>query len=363
MINQPSATHTAHPCQLCHCAAYDTKTHRAFVASAEEGALKVLNLQNPAEPVRSGTIEVASKLFERCAAQSCFYENYDFGGGSAPCGYAPMVNIIFEKGDCSACETNTTDGACDPGDCVYDSNPSYNKGKLAVDASVATAEDAKRRAKPTVTASFGRGKMKSGRRATQISSAEPPHSLDGMHRSARCFPKAGFSGKTRDGKREVLVHGPRVRRLACIGKRTSHHPRAAPTAVASPRRSAVSRARRGIQATALARLPPAPTSMYCSRRAAYIRELEKRRTKIRLRLGHRRTQLAHVRPRLARRLGSQILRSVCGRVGQSVAVTTVPDYKNSIAAAAAPHKKNSANGELLIFPRRDLRIPRLRPCG
>ena len=83
----------------------------------------------------AGTLNVAAMMAINCQEQDCTYEDFDFGGGSAPCGYAPMVNIVFEKGDCSACAES---GTCDYKDCPYNSNPPYNAGTLSVDPSVAT---------------------------------------------------------------------------------------------------------------------------------------------------------------------------------------------------------------------------------
>lgn len=124
--------------------AFDKETKRAFLASAESGTVQVVDLRTPSKLEEVATIAVGALMESKCTEVDCDYEDFDFGGGSAPCGYAPMVNIIFEKGDCAGCtERYDSDGEriyCDASDCPYTSNPSYNGGTLQVDPSVGTVE-------------------------------------------------------------------------------------------------------------------------------------------------------------------------------------------------------------------------------
>ena len=125
--------------------AYDKLTKRAFLASAESGTVQVVDISSPHNLGEVATVQVSALMATHCTDVDCDYEDMDFGGGSAPCGYAPMVNIIFDKGNCDACTSRyEADGVtrkyCDPKDCVYTSSPGYNAGGLAVDAAVGTVE-------------------------------------------------------------------------------------------------------------------------------------------------------------------------------------------------------------------------------
>jgi len=50
--------------------AFDATSMRAFVASAREGSVKVVDMRNPTAPVRAGTLEVASNLASSCQEQA-----------------------------------------------------------------------------------------------------------------------------------------------------------------------------------------------------------------------------------------------------------------------------------------------------
>jgi len=78
--------------------AYDVKTGRAFVASAETGVLKVVSIANPTNLEEVATLNVGANLNSYCDMESCIYPNMDFGGHHNPCGYAKMVKYITNYG-------------------------------------------------------------------------------------------------------------------------------------------------------------------------------------------------------------------------------------------------------------------------
>ena len=74
--------------------AYDVASKRAFLASAETGAVQVIDMSDPTAMTLKATLAVGGVMKDKCTMSSCIYEGMDFGGGDNPCGYAPMVNII-----------------------------------------------------------------------------------------------------------------------------------------------------------------------------------------------------------------------------------------------------------------------------
>lgn len=145
--------------------AYDKTSHRAFVASAKTGDLQVVDATNPADLKTVATLNIGSIMGSFCTEVDCTYEDFDFGGGSAPCGYAPMVNIIFDKGDCSACAST---GTCAASDCVYTRNPSYNAGTLSVNPSVSTVDGCRAACQADPTCEFFSWENEVGGRASPL---------------------------------------------------------------------------------------------------------------------------------------------------------------------------------------------------
>ena len=136
--------------------AYDEIEKRAFIASAAgSGSVTVVDVTDPVNMQEISTILAGPTASQLCEQQSCFYEILDFSGGSAPCGYAPVIGMVFDKGDCSACNpfavadaatqtgSGATTGVCDPGDCKYTSIPTTSTGDMSVDARAATPEGCK----------------------------------------------------------------------------------------------------------------------------------------------------------------------------------------------------------------------------
>uniref|UniRef100_A0A7S3NHG6 Choice-of-anchor I domain-containing protein n=1 Tax=Aureoumbra lagunensis TaxID=44058 RepID=A0A7S3NHG6_9STRA len=83
--------------------AYDTATMRAFVASAESKDLQVVDLSDPTNLERIGTISVSSNLETECVEIDCIYEEMDFGGNGAACGFADTVKIVHDREDFTCC--------------------------------------------------------------------------------------------------------------------------------------------------------------------------------------------------------------------------------------------------------------------
>ena len=77
--------------------AYDNKTNRAFVASAESGVLKVIDVTNPTLLTEAGTLNVGANLATYCNEVDCIYEDVDFGRDNG-CGYAKMTKYITNYG-------------------------------------------------------------------------------------------------------------------------------------------------------------------------------------------------------------------------------------------------------------------------
>lgn len=83
--------------------AYDSQTHRAFIGSAQEVELKVVDFSDPTSPEKTGTLNVAADLEFSCLEQDCIYEVMDFGGAGAPCGFADVLKIVHDRPDFSCC--------------------------------------------------------------------------------------------------------------------------------------------------------------------------------------------------------------------------------------------------------------------
>ena len=172
--------------------AYDKNTKRAFLASAESGTLQVVDISNPHNLVETSTIAVGAIMESQCTDVDCDYEDMDFGGGSALCKYAPMKNIIFEKGDCSACAKT---GDCAASDCPYTSNPGYNAGGLAVDASVGTAAGCRAACQADANCAHFSWENELWAAGDQAKYGTPGETV----RVARCFLKGTYGNTDRDG--------------------------------------------------------------------------------------------------------------------------------------------------------------------
>lgn len=84
--------------------AYDTQSHRAFVASAESIRVNVVDFSDPTSPTTSGSIGVAADLSFSCEEVDCIYEVMDFGGAGAPCGFADTLKIVHDRPDFECCD-------------------------------------------------------------------------------------------------------------------------------------------------------------------------------------------------------------------------------------------------------------------
>lgn len=83
--------------------AYDIKTHRAFVASAESQDIQVIEMEDPTNPFRTATLSVSSTIETRCMEQDCIYEQMDFGGPDTKCGAAQIVLIATDSANFTCC--------------------------------------------------------------------------------------------------------------------------------------------------------------------------------------------------------------------------------------------------------------------
>ena len=90
--------------------AYDTALHRAFIASAETGVVKVVDMSNPTSITEIGTLNVGTHLSTQCMEVDCVYERMDFGGRHNPCGYASVLQFVTNYGVLNA-SAGTATGA------------------------------------------------------------------------------------------------------------------------------------------------------------------------------------------------------------------------------------------------------------
>jgi hypothetical protein len=195
--------------------AYEPVTKKAFVASAEAGSVQVVSLDDPVNMQLVGTLQAGVTAKGNCRSVDCTYEDFDFGGGSAPCGYAPMVNIVFDRGDCSACNKAAydawmTSGAsgdaprCSSSNCVYSSNPRYNRnngGDLEVNALAATPEGCKQLCQQNQFCEFFSWENEwwtSGDTSMYLTGTSGL--TDGAHRAGRCFMKAQYGNAIRESQ-------------------------------------------------------------------------------------------------------------------------------------------------------------------
>ena len=106
--------------------AYDVASARAFVASAESGVIKVVDMSNPTSITEVGTLNVGSHLSTQCMEVDCVYERMDFGGRHNPCGYAPVLKVVTDYGtlDVSAGVVNGPQGSWSMPSCAQRRTPS-----------------------------------------------------------------------------------------------------------------------------------------------------------------------------------------------------------------------------------------------
>ena len=78
--------------------AYDASAARAFIASAESGVIKVVDMSNPTSITEVGTLNVGTQLSTQCMEVDCIYERMDFGGRHNPCGYGTMLANVVNYG-------------------------------------------------------------------------------------------------------------------------------------------------------------------------------------------------------------------------------------------------------------------------
>jgi len=337
--------------------AFDPKTKRAFIASAEETGLKVVDLSNPAMPKRAGTIAVGEVMKAQCEEQDCFYENFDFGGGSAPCGYAPMEHIIFNTGDCSACASS---GTCSYADCVYNRNPSYNRGTLEVDPDVGTWEGCQKRCQQDSNCEFFSWENEVWPSGDPAKFSATFDSDIKMHRAARCFLKSGFSGMTRDGTEECacetrecdgFVHWeahkePTQRATHCTGLVEATCNFDGATWSSGDCKIVMGADRDCVAAGGT----PKSSDWLGGPRYAYGSNAGEHGTHV-----NDRDWYAGSGPKYCSNFPAESV--------QSVAITHVPGYDNAIVAAAAPHTKTFAHGMLAFFDAVTFQFIQCAPAG
>jgi len=191
--------------------AYDAVEKRAFIASAAgSGSVNVVDVTDPVNMQEISTILAGPTASQSCEQQSCFYENLDFGGGSSPCGYAPVIGMVFDKGDCSACNrsavadaaTQTGSGAatgvCDPGNCPYTSIPTTNSGDMSVDARAASPEGCKAICQETDGCEFYSWENQWWAQGDTTMAYGPVDATIGAYRVNKCFLKGGYPSATRE---------------------------------------------------------------------------------------------------------------------------------------------------------------------
>ena len=291
--------------------AYDKNTKRAFLASAESGTVQVVDISSPRDLVETGTLNVGAIMAAQCTDVDCDYEDMDFGGGSAPCGYAPMKNIIFEKGDCSACAET---GTCAASDCPYTRNPGYNAGKLAVDASVGTAAGCRAacQADPGCAHfSWENELWTAGNQATFGTAGETV-------RVARCFLKGTYGQQNRDG--ETIT--PEKCNADAYVHWEAHK----------------SQSTRGEAWAGMA--PDYPYGFAPGKHYTHVYDGE---------------WMGLSGPKYCQKFQAESV--------QSVAVTHVPGYPNAIVATASPHKFDFAKGMLAFFDAKTFEFLACGPAG
>ena len=188
--------------------AYEPVQKRAFIASAGTSGLQVVDLSDPVNMQQISTIPVASVASMFCAEESCFYPDLDFGGASAPCGYAPVVGMVFDKGDCSQCNramiaaaASTGSGpaitaVCAASDCPYTTIPAHNSGDMTVDARAATPEGCQAICLETTGCEFYSWENEWWTQGnTALYGALDP--AIGAHRMNKCTLKGGYTSRTR----------------------------------------------------------------------------------------------------------------------------------------------------------------------
>ena len=78
--------------------AYHGAYKYAYVASAESGVVKVVDLSNPTAMSEVATLSVGADLNTSCLEVDCVYERMDFGGRHNPCGYGTIVRMVVDYG-------------------------------------------------------------------------------------------------------------------------------------------------------------------------------------------------------------------------------------------------------------------------
>ena len=78
--------------------AYHHGHQRAYVASAESGAVKVVDMSDPTSMSEIGTLNVGNDMRSSCPEVDCIYERMDFGGRHNPCGYATVLKFVTDYG-------------------------------------------------------------------------------------------------------------------------------------------------------------------------------------------------------------------------------------------------------------------------
>ena len=333
--------------------AYDRNTFRAFIASAESATVQVVDVRDPVQPVQFSTLSMSS-VFSACNEVDCIYEDFDFGGGSSPCGYATMVNVIFDKGDCSACASS---GNCSSSDCVYTFNPPYNTGTLSVDPSVATAAGCQAACLADESCDFFSWEdeiWSSGDRTLYGTLDE------GMHRARRCFLKARFG---RHDSSENLNVGADCNSFVHWEAHKSGTDRGTHCSGLTSTTCASDFGTWGAGGCILS--PSLGSDVACVAAGGTVTSDGWANGAPRYPYGFAMgNHYTHVYDRLWQGASGPV---ACGTfsVGsvQSVAVAQIPNYPNSVVAVAAPHSYDFADGMLALFDASTLEYLSCAPVG
>ena len=103
--------------------AYSASNNRAFIASAETGIVRVIDISDPTNMDYIGTLNVGSNLRQSCPEVDCVYERMDFGGRHNPCGYAPVMKFVTNYGTISGSTTTGPQGAWTLPGCTHGDDP------------------------------------------------------------------------------------------------------------------------------------------------------------------------------------------------------------------------------------------------
>ena len=271
-----------------------------------------------------------------------------------------MVNIIFEKGDCSACAKT---GTCSAAQCVLSRNPSNNAGSMTVDPKVATWEGCQSACQADGACEFFSWE-------TEVwPSGDPSLFLplvDGVHRAARCYLKAGFTSASNNGT--CVCEGSGDRECKSYAHGEAHKPPTARgTHYGGITTAAACSAIAGAQwnAVDLDCAIGAGADLACVAAGGKPTSTDWDNGVPRYAYGYAPGE--HFKHVFDRDWYGGYGPKFCGKFKaqsvRSVAVTTVPGYPNPVVVAAAPHAKPFADGMLAFYDAQTLQYLGCAPAG